>query len=72
LTPISGTVVGTNPSGAVNLDIAISADGKYLYSVNSGGGTLGTFAINSDGTLTNLGVVDGLPAGGSLNGIAAN
>jgi hypothetical protein len=30
------------------------------------------FAINADGTLTNLGTVDGLPAGSSLNGIAAN
>jgi hypothetical protein len=30
------------------------------------------FAINVDGTLTNLGTVGGLPAGSSLNGIAAN
>lgn len=73
LTPIPGTVVGTNPSGSTNLDIAISSDGRFLYSVNAGTGTISTFAINgSDGSLTNLGTVGGLPAGGSLNGIAAD
>lgn len=72
LSPLPGTVVGTNPAGSGNLDIAISANGKFLYSLNSAGGTLGQFGINPDGTLTNLGTVSGLPAGSSLNGIAAN
>jgi 6-phosphogluconolactonase (cycloisomerase 2 family) len=73
LTPIPGTIVGTNPSGSTNLDIAISSDGKFLYSVNSGTGTISTFGINADdGSLTNLGTVAGLPAGSSLNGIAAD
>jgi 6-phosphogluconolactonase (cycloisomerase 2 family) len=72
LTPLPGTVVGTNPAGSGNLDIAITANGKFLYSLNSAGGALGIFAINVDGTLTNLGTVGGLPAGSSLNGIAAN
>jgi len=48
LTPIPGTVVGTNPSGAVNLDIAISSDGKFLYTLNSGAGTIGVFAIQNN------------------------
>lgn len=72
LTAVPGTIVGTNPAGSGNLDVAISADGKFLYSLNSAGGTLGTFAINNDGSLTNLGTVGGLPAGSSLNGIAAD
>jgi 6-phosphogluconolactonase (cycloisomerase 2 family) len=72
LTPVPGTIVGANPAGATNLDIAVSADGRFLYSLNSGGGAIGSFAINADGTLTNLGTIPGLPAGSSLNGIAAN
>jgi 6-phosphogluconolactonase (cycloisomerase 2 family) len=73
LTALPGTVLGTNPNGSGNLDIAISTNGKFLYSLNSAGGTLGAFAINRDGTLTNLGTLSGgLPAGSSLNGIAAN
>jgi 6-phosphogluconolactonase (cycloisomerase 2 family) len=72
LTPLPGTVVGTNPAGSGNLDIAISANGKFLYSLNSASGAVGMFAINADGTLTDLGTVGGLPAGSSLNGIAAN
>ena len=72
LTPLPGTIVGTNPAGSGNLDIAVSVDGKFLYSLNSAAGTLGEFAINADGSLTNLGTVGGLPAGSSLNGIAAN
>jgi 6-phosphogluconolactonase len=72
LTSLPGTIVGTNPAGSGNLDIAISADGKFLFSLNSAGGTVGAFAINVDGSLTNLGTARGLPAGSSLNGIAAN
>jgi 6-phosphogluconolactonase (cycloisomerase 2 family) len=72
LTALPGTVVGINPAGSGNLDIAISANGKFLYSLNSAGGTVGQFGINPDGTLTFLGTVGGLPAGSSLNGIAAN
>ncbi len=73
LIPIPGTVVGINPSGSTNLDITISSDGAYLYSLNAASGAIGIFAIRaSDGSLTNLGVVSGLPAGAGLNGIAAN
>jgi 6-phosphogluconolactonase len=73
LTPIPGTVVGSNPSGSTNLDITISADGAFLYSLNAASGAIGIFAIRpADGTLTNLGTVGGLPASAGLNGIAAN
>lgn len=72
LSALPGTVVGANPPSSGNLDVAISADGRFLYSLNSGGGTIGEFGINPDGTLTNLGTAGELPAGSSLNGIAAN
>jgi 6-phosphogluconolactonase len=72
LTALPGTVVGSNPSGSTNLDIAISTNGKFLYSLDSAAGAIGEFAINANGSLTSLGTVNGLPAGSSLNGIAAN
>ncbi len=72
LTPVSGTIVGTNPAGSTNLDLAISSDGKFLYTLNSGTGTVSIFGINHDGTLTSIGDVDGLSASAGLNGIAAN
>jgi 6-phosphogluconolactonase len=71
LTPIAGTVVGTNPAGSTNLDIAISSDGKFLYTLNSGTGTVSIFGINQDGTLSNLGDAGGLSADVGMNGIAA-
>ena len=71
LTPLSGTVVGTLPSGSVNLDIAITSDGKFLYTLNSGTGTVDIFGINQDGSLTSLGDVGGLSAAAGFNGIAA-
>jgi 6-phosphogluconolactonase len=73
LVPLPSTVVGVNPPGSTNLDIAVSADGGYLYSLNGRAGSIGMFRIEaSDGSLTNLGTLAGLPAGAGLNGIAAN
>jgi 6-phosphogluconolactonase (cycloisomerase 2 family) len=72
LTPLPGTVVGINPSGAVNLDIAISGDGKFLYTLNSGNGTVGIFNIHPDGTLSHVGSAEGITASAGFNGIAAN
>ena len=57
---------------AANLDIAVSAGGKFLFSLNAARGAVGMFAIQSNGTVTNLGTTVGLPAAGGLNGIAAN
>jgi 6-phosphogluconolactonase len=71
LTPIAGTVLGTNPSGTTNLDIAVSGDGKYIYTINSGEGSVSIYSINADGTLNNLGEIDGLPKAVGFNGIAA-
>ena len=76
LTPVGNTVVASNPAGSANLDIATSADGRFLYSLNGGTGAIGQFAIDQfaidqDGSLRSLGVVEGLPASAGINGIAA-
>jgi 6-phosphogluconolactonase (cycloisomerase 2 family) len=71
LAPIGSTVVGSNPSGSVNLDIAVSADGLNLYTFNSGSGNIGVFAIHQDGTLTDLGEDGQFAKFAGFNGIAA-
>lgn len=71
LTPIGDAVVGQNPAGSANIDIAASDDGRYLYTLNGATGTIGMFAVQEDGSLVNLGLQDGLPAKAGINGIAA-
>lgn len=71
LTPIAGTVVGTNPQGSTNLDITVSGDSKYVFTLNSSSGTIGVFAIQSNGALGNVDEIDGLPQSVGMNGIAA-
>jgi 6-phosphogluconolactonase len=71
LTPIGDAVVGQNPSGSANIDIAASDDGRYLYTLNGATGTISIFAVQEDGSLASLGQQDGLPASAGINGIAA-
>ena len=71
LTPLSGTIVGDNPQGSTNLDIAISSDGKFVYTPNSGSGDIGIFEIEPDGTLNNLGIAGQFAKSEGFNGIAA-
>jgi len=71
LTPIGDTVVGQNPTGSTNIDVAASDDGRYLYTLNAAAGVIGIFAVQEDGSLVNLGQQDGLPASSGMNGIAA-
>jgi 6-phosphogluconolactonase (cycloisomerase 2 family) len=71
LSALPGTVVGENPAGATNLDIAVSADGKFLYSMNSRNGTIGIFAIQKDGTLKSVAAAGGITPNSGFNGIAA-
>jgi hypothetical protein len=63
--------VSTLPNGAGNLDITASGDGKYIFNLQSGVGEIGVFTINSDGTLNQLGDIQGLPVKAGFNGIAA-
>jgi 6-phosphogluconolactonase len=72
LTPLPGPIQGSNPAGAINIDMTISTDGKFLYTMNTGNGTVGIFAIQKDGTLVGLGDAQGLSAKAGFQGIAAN
>lgn len=61
----------SNPDGSTNIDLTVSSDGKFLYSLNVGIGSIGIFAINENGTLTSVGSVAGVLAAQGFNGIAA-
>ena len=63
LTP-SGIAAGTNPG-----PIDLASSGNFLYAETGINGTVDEFSVESDGTLTPLGSVTGLPPG--LEGIAA-
>ncbi len=60
---------GDTGSGSAPIDVVITDSGRYLYNLNSGTHTIGAFRIQSDGSLTRLPFVGGLPAG--TNGLAA-
>src|SRR4029079_3287133 len=82
---ISGFTVGNDgslalltPGGATAsmgatshpLDMSISKDGRYLYTLTDGLHRISGFAMNDDGSLTSAGFVTGLPVGAA--GIAAS
>jgi 6-phosphogluconolactonase (cycloisomerase 2 family) len=71
LIPIGNAVVGQDPTGSTNIDMAASYDGRYLYTLNAATGTIGMFSVQDDGSLVSLGQQDGLPASAGINGIAA-
>jgi len=50
---------------AAPLDVGISRDGRFLYTLNAGTGTVAAFKVELDGHLTSLGEVDGLPVDGA-------
>jgi len=47
------------------LDLVVSNDGRFLYSLNSTSKTIVGFRIGADGGLTRVADVGGLPAGGA-------
>ena len=55
--------------GSTPIDLALTDNGRFLYSLNSGSNTIGAFRVHADGSLVPLPFVDGLPAG--ANGLAA-
>jgi len=62
--------VGTLVGGSTNLDLAISADGRFLYTLNSGTGTVSIFRNQQGRQLEQLGDIGGLSASAGFNGIA--
>jgi 6-phosphogluconolactonase (cycloisomerase 2 family) len=61
----------TNGSGATPLDIHVTRDGKFLYALQTGTGTVGAFAIGATGSLTTLPDTPGLAAVAGFQGLAA-
>ena len=55
--------------GSAPIDLALTDNGRFLYSLNSGANTIGAFRVQSDGSLTRLPFTGGLPSG--ANGLAA-
>jgi 6-phosphogluconolactonase len=49
----------------------VTADGKFVYTLNSVAGAVGIFAVQKDGTLLNVGSVGGVSPLNGFNGIAA-
>ncbi|WP_125614368.1 lactonase family protein [Specibacter cremeus] len=56
------------------VDIAATADGRYLYEQATGAGAIDEFAVAADGSLTRIGAITGLPAnnGSGAEGIAVS
>lgn len=71
LTPLGNTIVSSNPANSGNLDMAVSSDGRFLYTLNAATGAIGIFSVQRDGVVVDLDQLDGLPASAGLNGIAA-
>jgi 6-phosphogluconolactonase (cycloisomerase 2 family) len=69
LTP--GGRTGALGTGAQPLDIDFGGDGRFLYVLKNGIGTVGAFAVNNDGTLTALPDAQGLTARAGFMGLAA-
>jgi 6-phosphogluconolactonase (cycloisomerase 2 family) len=61
----------TNGTGAIPLDMDITNDGKFLYVLQTGTGTIGAFAIGNSGSLTVLPDTPGLSARAGFQGLAA-
>jgi len=55
----------------VPLDLAVTGDGRFLYTLNVGTGTVGIFRIRANGRLIPLGEAPGLAALQGAQGIAA-
>ena len=62
-------VTGVTGQGSAPIDMALSQNGRYLYTLNSGTQTIGLFRVRMDGSLKDIGQVQGLPSG--ANGLAA-
>jgi 6-phosphogluconolactonase (cycloisomerase 2 family) len=62
-------VTGVTGMGSGPIDLALSRDGRFLYSLNSGNGTLSGFHVAADGRLLSIGTVEGIPGG--ANGLVA-
>lgn len=57
-------------AGTLPLDIGVSLDGRYIYSLLAGAGAIGITRVNPDGSLSYLGSAGSFPALSGYQGIA--
>jgi len=62
-------VTGSTGSGSGPIDMALSNNGRYLFTLNGGNNTIGSFKVHADGSLSPLSGAGGIPPG--ANGLAA-
>ena len=62
-------VTGSTGNGSAPIDMALSNNGHYLFTLNGGTNTIGAFKIHADGSLSPLPGANGIPAG--ANGLIA-
>jgi 6-phosphogluconolactonase (cycloisomerase 2 family) len=62
---------GISGDDAKPIDAGLSRGGKFLYVLEAGTGTIGTFAVNDDGHLAALPDTPGLAPASGLQGLAA-
>ncbi len=68
-----GGVAASLPSGSAPVDVSVSRDGRFLYTVNAGRGVLDVFRIDpASGHLTSLGEIGGLPVSDGAVGLVAD
>jgi 6-phosphogluconolactonase len=67
----AGGRTGDLGTGAQPLDIDFGGNGRFLYILKNGTGTIGSFAVNADGTLSALADTPGLVARAGYMGLAA-
>lgn len=65
----AGGVTGDAGSGSGPIDLALSRDGRFVYTLNGGSGAVGGFRIQRDGGLEPLGTFGPIPSG--ANGLVA-
>jgi len=59
-------------TGHAPVDLTLTSDGKFLYAVNAGDGTISMYQVsNENGNLTSLGTIAGLPVDDGAVGIVA-
>jgi 6-phosphogluconolactonase len=61
----------TNGDGATPLDLGLSSDGRFLYVLQTGTGSIGAFRVSEGGRLTTLPDTPGLSAAAGYQGLAA-
>lgn len=62
---------GTGASRPNDMAVAQDHGKSFLYALDAGSGLVGMFQINSDGSMTSLGSVSGMPAVAGAQGLAA-